>query len=266
MSFASALSEGKVMRVLILGGTSEARKLGEHLAVDPRFAATISLAGRTSAPARQPLPTRVGGFGGAEGLARYLAEDQIDALIDATHPYATQISQNAKTAADASGCPFASILRPEWTPTASDHWIDATDAADAAQKLGPKPRRVFLTMGRLELEAFADAPQHGYIARSIDAPGDLRLPPDLKLITARPPFDAEAEQALMRQEAIDIVVTKNSGSPETFGKIEAARTLRLPVIMIARPAKASGTPLRSINDAICWLETLLAHRRSPRGV
>jgi precorrin-6A/cobalt-precorrin-6A reductase len=253
------------MRILILGGTREARELACKLSANRRFAVVLSLAGRTSAPMDQGVETRVGGFGGAEGLARYLNETATAAVIDATHPFADQISANAVAAARAAGVPLASLHRAPWDQQVHDRWVLVPDAAAAASAIGVEAKRVLLTVGRLELSAFAAAPQHHYTARTIDPPGEIALPPNIQFIRARPPFDVSSEEALLRAEGIDVLVSKNSGGPDTYGKIEAARRLDLPVIMIARPYKAAGHLLASEKDVLAWLD-VLHPCRSERGV
>jgi len=252
------------MRVLILGGTTEASQLATLIAGDPRFDAILSLAGRTSAPRAQPLRTRTGGFGGADALARWLGDEKIEAVIDATHPFADQISTNAVAACRQAGVPLASIVRPAWQAEAGDRWHSVPNADAAAIALGDVPRCVFLGLGRQELPAFASAPQHRYVARVIEPPETLYLPPDLHLLQARGPFDRDAEIELLTREKIDVVVSKDSGGSATYAKIEAARALGLPVVMIARPDKPTGHAVASPEDAVAWL----AHEtsRSPRGV
>ncbi len=251
------------MRVLLLGGTTEASALARLLAGDARFETTLSLAGRTSAPAAQAVPTRTGGFGGINGLVHFLEEERIDATVDATHPYAAQMSAHAVTACREAGVALASFTRAPWTAQPGDLWRHVPDSNHAAAALGPEPRRVFLTIGRQELPAFAAAPQHHYLARLIEAPDGKRLPPDLTLIAARGPFDVAAETALMRDERIDVVVSKNAGGEATYAKITAARALGLPVIMIARPDKPAGEVVHSTGEALQWLAHVL---RSRRGV
>jgi precorrin-6A/cobalt-precorrin-6A reductase len=255
-------------RILILGGTTEASTLARLLAGDRRFEATLSLAGRTSTPRPQPLPTRVGGFGGVEGLARYLREQAIDAVVDATHPYADQISANAVAACRQTGVPLVSIARAAWAPQSGDVWQIVPTAADAARTLGSPPRRVFLSLGRLDLPAFASAPQHHYLARVIDPPQESTLPPDIRFLQARGPFDRPSEAKLLGDEKIEVIVSKNSGGLATYPKIEAARDLTLPVIMIARPEKATGHVVTRAEEAIAWLEQQTHDRpsRSLRGV
>ena len=147
-------------RILILGGTTEARRLAEGLARRHDLAVTLSLAGRTAHPVAQPVPVRIGGFGGAQGLADYLAAERIDALIDATHPYAAIIAANAARAAGAAGVPLLGLRRPPWMAVAGDRWIEVDDVAAAVRALGEAPRRVFLALGRNEIAAFETAPQH----------------------------------------------------------------------------------------------------------
>jgi precorrin-6A/cobalt-precorrin-6A reductase len=253
--------DGPLTRILILGGTTEASALARLVAGDPRFRATLSLAGRTAAPAQQPVPVRVGGFGGADGLMRWLQAEEAAAVIDATHPYAAQISANAVEACTRLGLPLATIVRLPWTPITGDRWQIVDSAAAAAGVLATEmqPRRVFLSLGRLELGAFAGVTQHDYIARTIDAPERAALPPRIRFLFARGPFDKEAEAALLTAEKIEVVVSKNSGGGATYPKIEAAREAGLPVIMIARPQKPRGVALESPAAAIGWLGAIAGH-------
>jgi precorrin-6A/cobalt-precorrin-6A reductase len=257
--------DGSLARILILGGTADASALARLLAGDTRFAATLSLAGRTSAPAQQALPTRIGGFGGAEGLARWLADEKIAAVIDATHPYAVRISANAVEACGRLGLPLATLVRAPWAQQPGDHWTEADnfDAAAGLLATEPQPRRVFLSLGRLELASFAAAPQHDYLARLIDPPTAMALPPRIRFVFARGPFAKPEEAALLASERIDLLVSKNSGGPATYAKIEAAREAGLPVILIKRPAKRHGTILHSPEEAAAWLEALADHGPIP---
>jgi precorrin-6A/cobalt-precorrin-6A reductase len=257
------------MRLLILGGTTEASALARLLAADARFAPTLSYAGRTAKPSLQPIPCRVGGFGGAEGLARWLAHEKIAAVVDATHPFAARISANAVAACRALAIPLASIVRPAWQPKTGDRWTCVGSAAEAAEKLGLIPQRVFLTVGRLELAAFASARHHFYLARTIDPPGDVFLPPNIRFVLDRGPFDVETEAALLVRERIAVLVSKNSGGSAIYGKIEAARRLGLPVVMIDRPEKPAGHAVADANAAYRWLDDLYATHvghPSERGV
>jgi precorrin-6A/cobalt-precorrin-6A reductase len=255
---ASSPSDGaKPRRVLLLGGTREARLLAAQLAQTPEIAATLSLAGRTSAPIATHLPTRVGGFGGVEGLKRYIVEERIERVVDATHPFAERISANARAACAALGVPLAVLQRAPWERRPGDRWIEVSDNAQAAAALGEPPRRVFLTIGRLGVRAFQAAPQHHYLLRSIEPPAPDELPPETKIVLARGPFAVGEEIALMRDERIDVVVTKNSGGPLTYAKIEAARALGLGVVVVAPPAAAGASRLADMDAALAFLRAPL---------
>jgi precorrin-6A/cobalt-precorrin-6A reductase len=239
--------------LLILGGTTEAAALAARLAADwPGIAAMVSLAGRTQAPRPLALPVRIGGFGGAEGLARFLTASDTRAVVDATHPFAAIMPFNAAEACRSAGIPLLALSRPAWRQEEGDRWIAVGSVAEAVAALGDVPRRVFLTIGRQELAAFAAAPQHAYLARVIDPP-EHPLPPDLTLIRDRGPFEVEAEADLMRREAVDIVVAKNAGGEATVAKITAARHLGLPVVMVSRPAKPAVPTAQTVDEAMAWL-------------
>lgn len=248
------------MRVLILGGTSEASQLARRLAPRQDIAAILSLAGVTENPRQPPVPFRVGGFGGVDGLHDFLVAEHIEAVVDATHPFAARISENAIRACARAGIALVAFTRPAWQQQPGDHWISADDAQAAVCALGEVPRRVFLTHGRLQLAPFAAAPQHHYLVRSIDPPADLTTLPSHQLIQARGPFQLDDEIKLMRQHGIESIVSKNSGGPSTYAKIEAARTLRIPVVMISRPPAGPTTALFGIDQVMAWLE---AHALAP---
>lgn len=241
------------LRMLLLGGTAEARALAARIASASDIDAVISLAGRTSAPLGLDLPTRIGGFGGVEGLRRYLVDAKIDRVIDATHPFAAKISANARAACAALGLPLAVLARPPWAAQEGDRWIFAADNARAAAALGARPRRVFLTIGRLGVGAFRAAPQHHYLIRSIEPPDPGDLPPRAAVMLARGPFALEGEIALMRENEIDVLVTKNSGGPSTYAKIEAARALGLEAIVISPPPQGDVIALGSLEEAMAFL-------------
>jgi precorrin-6A/cobalt-precorrin-6A reductase len=253
------------MRILILGGTSEASALARRVAGDERFSLTLSLAGRTMRPKAQPLPMRSGGFGGTAGLERWLRREGVSTVIDATHPYAVRISANAVAACASLGIALASIVRPPWVRQEGDRWIGVDSATAAAGALGDSPARVFLSLGRLELAAFTAAPQHDYIARTIDPPGAGPLPPSIRFVHGRGPFDTISETAFLARERIDIVVSKNSGGEATYAKVAAARSIGIPVVMIARPAKPAGIALAGPEAALRWLEERLAHEGTSNG-
>jgi precorrin-6A/cobalt-precorrin-6A reductase len=254
---------GEIMqRVLILGGTTQASALAAQLAKDTRYDAILSLAGRTKNPLLPNLRHRIGGFGGSAGLANYLRAEVIDVLIDATHPFAEQISANAVIAAWETNTPMAIFTRPAWTPGAGDRWRDFPDAGSAARALGEEPRRVFLTIGRQQLAAFEIAPQHDYLIRTIDAPDPLPALPRYELLLARGPFTFEDEQALMRSAGIDILVTKNSGGDATRAKLDAARALGIDVYMISRPQSPDIPTFETLDAVLQFLESA-THRATP---
>jgi precorrin-6A/cobalt-precorrin-6A reductase len=248
------------MRILVLGGTTEASALARRLAGRPDIDAVLSLAGRTSAPAAAPLPTRIGGFGGVAGLVEALRRDGFDVVVDATHPFAVQTSRHAAQACAATGTPLVVFTRPAWTPGEGDRWIAVDGMESAVAALGPVPRTVFLTVGRLSLPAFAAAPQHRYVVRSIDAPDGLERLPRHDVVLARGPFGVAEEEGLMRRTGVEVLVTKNSGGDATSAKLEAARRLGLTVVMVARPPSPDVPRLHDLDAVMAWLE---AHRPAP---
>jgi precorrin-6A/cobalt-precorrin-6A reductase len=248
------------LRILILGGTTQASQLARSLALRSDVAPTLSLAGRTQNPLPSPIPTRSGGFGGVDGLVAYLREEKIEALIDATHPFAAQMSAHARETSKRANIPLLVFSRPGWTAGEGDDWREVASMEDAVQAIGEKPRRVFLTQGRLQLAAFARAPQHFYLVRAIDEPAELALLPHRKFISARGPFALEDERSLMHDEKIEFLVSKNSGGEATAAKLMAARELKIPVILIARPPATGATEAFSLDEVLLWIE---AHRRSP---
>jgi precorrin-6A/cobalt-precorrin-6A reductase len=259
-----------VMRILILGGTTEASELARLSAGDQRFSPTLALAGRIAAPAQFPIPCRVGGFGGAERLADWLDAEHIRAVVDATHPFAARISANARAAAQRRELPLLVLRRDPWKLTDGDRWVRVPDIDAAVAELGLGAQRVFLTIGRQHVGAFRAAPQHDYLVRCIEPPAPNALPPRCRLLLHRGPFDIEAEGELLQAQAIDVVVAKNSGGGATYAKIAAARRLGLPVIMIERPVEPAGATVRSARAAMDWLSYLLGHDHkgvaSERGV
>jgi precorrin-6A/cobalt-precorrin-6A reductase len=251
------------LRLLILGGTSEASALAARLCEREDIAATVSLAGRTRNPDLPRLATRVGGFGGVDGLLAYLRDNGIEAVVDATHPFAAQMSRHAADACSAEGVPLLSFTRPAWERAAGDTWIEVTTIEAAVAALGDTPKRVLLTQGRLQIATFARAPQHHYIARAIEPPESLDAFPHGRLILARGPFDLAQEEELMRDEKIEMVVSKNSGGAATYAKIAAARNLRIPVVMLARPALPDVARTHDLDRALAWVGAHAAHRGRP---
>jgi precorrin-6A/cobalt-precorrin-6A reductase len=245
--------------VLILGGTSEARDLASRLAARPGLRVISSLAGRVRDPALPAGEVRVGGFGGAEGLATWLTQWQISAVIDATHPFAAGISASAAAACGQTGVPLLRVIRPPWRRGDGDVWHEAGSLAQAAQLLPGLGRRVFLTTGRQGLAAFAPLRHIWFLIRCVDPPAGP-VPPLGQVILARGPYDAAAELDLMREHRIDVLVTKNSGGELTAGKLAAARDLGIAVVMIRRPELAAAPGCSGVADAESWLL-----RRLPRN-
>ena len=243
--------------ILILGGTAEARLLGEQLANRDDWAVTLSLAGRTASPLAQAVPVRSGGFGGTAGLMQYLREHEIHGLVDATHPFAATMSAHAQSAAAQTLTPLLCLRRPPWRAITGDRWTDVHDAQDAVRALGTGPRRVFLAMGRQEIAVFAAAPQHRYLIRSVDPVDPPLEVPQASYILERGPFGEDRERELLREHEIDIIVAKNSGGVATYGKIAAARTLGLPVILLRRPPSLDVPAVATVGEAMGWLDHVL---------
>ncbi len=232
------------MHVLILGGTTEARRLAERLAAEPLpgLRVTNSLAGRVSAPRTPPGEVRVGGFGGAEGLAAWLREHTVDLLIDATHPFAATISFHAARAAATAHVPLLALRRPGWVPVEGDAWHETGSLAEAAELLPSLGRRVFLTTGRMGLAAFAGLDGLWFLVRSVDPP-EAPCPARTEVLLERGPFTLDGERALLRRHRIDVLVTKDSGGAATAPKLTAAREAGLPVVVVRRPPVPEGVPV-----------------------
>ncbi|MER6686157.1 cobalt-precorrin-6A reductase [Streptomyces olivaceoviridis] len=239
--------------VLVLGGTTEARRLAADLATRPGVRVTTSLAGRVARPGALPGEVRTGGFGGPEGLADWLRAHRVDALVDATHPFAESITDHAARAARATGVPAVVLRRPGWRPGPGDRWYDVPSLAAAAEALPGLGRRVFLTTGRLGLVAFAHLADLSFLVRSVDPP-EPPLPPDTAVVLARGPFTVTGETELLRAHRIDVLVTKDSGGEATAAKLTAARGLGLPVVVVRRPALPAG--VTAVPDVAGALERL----------
>lgn len=252
-------------RILILGGTSEARDLATRLAERTDLSVTLSLAGRTLDPAPQPVPVRTGGFGGVAGLSAYLRKEAVDLLIDATHPFARQISANARMAGETADVPLLRLERLGWDEAEGDRWTRVPSIARAVAALGTAPRRVFLAIGRQEAKAFDAAPQHHYLVRSVDPVDPPLDAPHVDYLLARGPFAVEAEVMLLQEHRIDVIVSKNSGGEATYGKILAARILGLPVVLVERSAAGDDHRAETVGEALRLTDHLLASFRK-RGV
>lgn len=240
-------------RVLILGGTSEARSLAESLVGRADCDVVSSLAGRVASPRMPVGQVRVGGFGGASGLASWIDAHGIRAVIDATHPFAAQISWNAAAAAVASHVPLLALRRRAWVPAEGDRWHEAASLEDAALMLPELGRRHFLTVGRQGISSFADVTGAWFLARAVDPPAGP-TPPRMELLLDRGPYSLNAELALMRDRGVDTLITKNSGGDGTAAKLIGARELGLPVVMVQRPATPDGVPqVTDVPGAAGWV-------------
>jgi precorrin-6A/cobalt-precorrin-6A reductase len=246
------------MTILILGGTSEASTLAALLAGRPDLPACLSYAGRVRNPMAQPIPTRVGGFGGVDGLVRYVRGERIRAIVDATHPFAAQMTAHAMAAARETGTPLLRLTRPAWQAELGDHWIPAANMDAAVSALPALPARVFVALGRNEIAVLQRAPQHHYVLRMVDPPDAPLSLPSHEIIVARGPFTGEHDAALLANRRIDLVMAKNAGGAASIGKIVAARQFGVPVIMIARPAEPDGMRIVTEPDAaVRWLTSII---------
>ncbi len=260
-----------VRRLLILGGTSEAVSLAAQ-AVElaclrgariANLSVITSLAGRTQQPLAVPGGLRVGGFGGEAGLVSYLREHRIDLLIDATHPFAAQMSWHAVAAAAVCGVPHLLLQRPAWQPVVGDRWIEVPTHAAAAAAIPNEARRVFLTIGRQELAAFAHLTHRWWLMRMIDPPAATAPVPPGEILLERGPFSLEHERSLLRHYKIDAVVSKNSGGAATYAKVVAARELGIPVVMVQRSPTPPAESVADVEGAIAWLHRQLGASRPP---
>ena len=232
------------LRILVLGGTTEARELAGRLPV------ISSLAGRTSDPRLPAGEVRIGGFGGPDGLAAYLRSAGIDVLVDATHPFAARISANATVAAEATGVPLLVLRRPGWTAGPGDDWHRVPDLASAAAALPRLGRRVFLTTGRQGIGAFAGRDECWFLARSVEPPA-APVPRHLEVLLDRGPFTLDGERRLLRDHRIDVLVSKDSGGPAA--KLAAAREHEIPVLLIDRPPIRAVATVATVDEAVAWL-------------
>jgi len=242
-----------MIRLLILGGTGDAAELVAKVANIPGIEAIASLAGRTREPILPSGNVRVGGFGGAAGLAEYLRQMQIDVLIDATHPFASQITENAAKAAQEVGIPHLMLIRRPWEKVAGDRWMEVDSTNAAAAILENQAKRVFLTVGRQELAAFAHLQDIWFLMRMIDPPGADALVPPGVILCDRGPFILAKEREILIQHHIDTIVSKNSGGNATYAKIIAARELGVQVVMVKRPPVPPGEQVSDVDAAVKWL-------------
>lgn len=220
----------------------------------------LSYAGRIATPKAQPLPVRIGGFGGIAGLLCYLRQNGVTHVVDATHPFAATMSANAVAACAQAGVPLIALTRPPWLAGTGDQWQSVPDIAAAVAALGGPSQRILLALGRMHVADFAAQPQHHYVLRLVDAP---EVPPPLPrhtVIVSRGPFDVASDIALMREHRIELVVCKNAGGSGAQAKLLAARELRLPVVMVARPALPARLEASSVPEVLQWM--LGTHRHA----
>jgi len=239
-------------RVLLLGGTAEASRMALALSA-ARIAGVFSYAGRTVAPLAQPMQTRIGGFGGVAGLVSYLRNEAITHVIDATHPFAAQMSRHAVAASAETGLPLLALERPPWTAEAGDDWQSVPDQTAALAALPKAPARIFLAIGKQSLPMFAARPEHHYLLRLVDPPAAPMRLPSADIVLARGPFTLAGDIALLRQHRIELIIAKNAGGDGARAKLDAARVLRLKVLMIERPALCARRVVTAVEDVLGWL-------------
>ncbi|WP_326553772.1 cobalt-precorrin-6A reductase [Micromonospora sp. NBC_01813] len=256
MTTGGAGGAGPQLRVLILGGTAQARQLAAELAAAtaaaPSGRVVTSLAGRVARPRLPAGETRVGGFGGPVGLARWLRDEQMTAVVDATHPFATRISASAVAACAETGVALLALRRPGWVAGPGDDWHRVPGLTAAAAALPALGRRAMLTTGRQSLAAFAPLDGIFFLIRTVDPP-QPPLPADRVLLLDRGPYTVDGELALMRRHDIDVLVTKDSGGEETAAKLTAARHLGLPVLMVDRTPAPDTATVATVDAALAWL-------------
>jgi precorrin-6A/cobalt-precorrin-6A reductase len=241
------------MRALILGGTGDANQLAAQIA-RAKIDAIYSYAGRTQIPLGHDVPTRIGGFGGVRGLADFIREARITHVIDATHPFAAEMSRHAVDACAMTNTALVALERAPWTQVPGDRWIEVRDLDAAVVALPEHRAHVFLAIGRQHIAPFAAKPQHAYTLRFVDASGEALPLPDAEIVVSRGPFTRDGDLELMRRRNIEWLVARNSGGTGAHAKIDAARELNLPVIMIARPDLPDRTRAESADEVMAWLD------------
>ncbi|WP_293130185.1 cobalt-precorrin-6A reductase [Okeania sp. SIO3I5] len=246
------MTVAKHKRVLILGGIGDSLKLTTLASTIPGLEVINSLAGRTRQPVMKSTPTRIGGFGGVSGLIDYLREQQIDLLVDATHPFASKISWNAAIATSQLNIPRLMLVRPAWKKMEGDRWLEVENNEVAVKVLPELGSRIFLSIGRQELGSYAHLKNFWFLMRMIEQPQPDITPPG-KILTERGPFSLEEERSLLQKYEIEVIVSKNSGGDATYPKIIAARELGIPVVMIQRPSLPEGEKVTDVESAVSWL-------------
>lgn len=241
--------------VLVLGGTAEARALAAEL-VDRGVHVVSSLAGRVANPRLPAGEVRVGGFGGPDGLARWLTEHEVVAVVDATHPFAERIGASAAAATGSVNVPLLRLQRPGWQAGPGDDWHWVRTLPEAATKITQLGERIFLTSGRQGLSAFAGNTGQWFLARCVDPP-EPPLPPKIEILLDRGPYRFEDELALLREHRIDVLVTKDSGGAMTTAKLRAAREHGIPVVVVKRPSRPETTTVTEVPAAVSWVSAML---------
>lgn len=239
-------------RVLLLAGSGEARVIAQHLAEMPGVSCVASMAGATRAPRDLAVPTRVGGFGGAEGFVQYLSDQGIDAVLDATHPFAARITDRTAQICASQGLPHAVLSRPEWRPGPGDAWRFVDHEHEVAA-LVPEGAVVFLGTGPQGLAHFANLPPRRVICRRIDPPRNPFPFAGGDYLVGRPPFSVADEIALFERLGVDVLVVKNAGGGNSRSKLDAARELGIEVVLIRRPPLPQAEILHSIDQALGWV-------------
>jgi precorrin-6A/cobalt-precorrin-6A reductase len=240
------------IRALLLGGTGDANALATAL-VRARIDAIYSYAGRTQIPLPHALPTRIGGFGGAAGLANFIRRERITHVIDATHPFAAEMSRHASEACTSTHTPLIALERAPWLRMTGDNWIEVADIDAAVAALPGAPARVFLAIGRQHIAPFAAKPQHAYTLRFVDAPESALPLPNAEVIVSRGPFTLANDRELMASRRIEFLVARNSGGSGARAKIDAARELGIPTVMIARPDLPERPRVEGVEEVMAWL-------------
>ena len=253
-------SQSLLPRILILGGTGEGTELASRLANRTDLRTLSSMAGRVSELKRPEGLVRVGGFGGVDGLASYLVKEDVGMVVDATHPFAVQISRNAELACRRLGLPLIGFIRPPWVQRKDDLWHEVVDFDEAARAVDLQKGRVFLSIGRQELGSFAVCHNTWFLIRAIEQPTGP-LPDRHKVILRRGPFNLDDELRLLRDHSIDCVISKNSGGLATYDKIQAAQLLGLPVVMVKRPVKHTVATLDTLEDVLAEIDRLIQSNR-----
>jgi len=250
-------SPSAVQRILILGGTGEGTELAARLASRKDLASIYSFAGRVTRPRSPEGAVRVGGFGGIEGLISYLLTENIMAVVDATHPFSVRISRNVELACARLRLPLIAFTRPAWLQRKDDQWHEVATFEDAAKAVDGRNGRVLLSIGRQEVGSFTACNDAWFLIRAIEEPTG-KLPRHYQILLQRGPFDLKEELQLLRDYSIDYIVSKNSGGSGTYTKIEAARLLGIPVVMVKRPAKHTVPVVETVDEVVSELAELSA--------